>query len=314
MKGKIVCRDIGERERVFEAFAAIWESAFSTALASLAQTAPSSSCVRLEKTSLQAVLRSFSTNACALEIHHQMGLVGNALFVCRTQDLSELSKLLAKVGTDKRDVQDLEPVQVGLQLVKLAAKDSDRLFSTRHFPVACADPELINPDGNTAGLAPLFPAYEDVICATYRVGAESGLDCHFCLLLDGQLAESLIKMLADSQEETEFTTSVPRHEMAPSSPGKSSSERSRGNWNIDLLLDVELPIAVSFGECEMPLKDVLKLAAGSVIELDKSVNDPVTLIVNQKPIAKGEVVMVDGNYGIRITEVQSTADRIRSLG
>lgn len=87
-----------------------------------------------------------------------------------------------------------------------------------------------------------------------------------------------------------------------------------GNWNIDLLLDVELPISISFGNSEMQLKDVLKLGAGSVIELDKSVNDPVLIIVNHKPIAKGEVVMVDGNYGVRVLEVESTADRIRSLG
>ena len=87
-----------------------------------------------------------------------------------------------------------------------------------------------------------------------------------------------------------------------------------GNWNIDLLLDVELPVRVSFGQTEMQLRDVFKLGAGSVIELNKSVNDPVTVIVNNKPIAKGEVVMVDGNYGVRILEVESTADRIRSLG
>jgi flagellar motor switch protein FliN/FliY len=77
---------------------------------------------------------------------------------------------------------------------------------------------------------------------------------------------------------------------------------------------VELPIVVSFGTTEIPLKDVLRLGVGSVIELEKAVNDPVTITVNQKPIAKGEVVMVDGNYGVRILEVESTAERIRSLG
>jgi flagellar motor switch protein FliN len=87
-----------------------------------------------------------------------------------------------------------------------------------------------------------------------------------------------------------------------------------GSVNMDLLLDVELPVTVLFGYSEMALKDVLKLGTGSVIELDKSVNDPVTIIVNHKTIAKGEVVMVDGNYGVRVLEVQSTADRIRSLG
>jgi flagellar motor switch protein FliN/FliY len=93
-----------------------------------------------------------------------------------------------------------------------------------------------------------------------------------------------------------------------------SANGTGGNWNMDLLLDVELPISVSFGSSEMQLRDVLKLGAGSVIELDKSVNDPVAIIVNHKPIAKGEVVMVDGNYGVRILEVESTAERIRSLG
>ncbi len=96
-------------------------------------------------------------------------------------------------------------------------------------------------------------------------------------------------------------------------PQEDQTKPSSG-WNIDLLLDVELPITVSFGEAEMQLKDVLKLGVGSVIELDKSVNDPVTVIVNQKPIARGEVVMVEGNYGVRILEVESTAERIRSLG
>ena len=94
----------------------------------------------------------------------------------------------------------------------------------------------------------------------------------------------------------------------------ADERRISENWNIDLLLDVELPVRVSFGQTEMQLRDVFKLGAGSVVELDKSVNDPVTVIVNNKPIAKGEVVMVDGNYGVRILEVESTADRIRSLG
>jgi flagellar motor switch protein FliN/FliY len=89
---------------------------------------------------------------------------------------------------------------------------------------------------------------------------------------------------------------------------------SGGRWNIDLILDVELPVVVTFGAAEMQLRDIMKLGVGSVIELDKGVNDPVGIVVNSKPIARGEVVMVDGNYGVRILEVESTAERIRSLG
>jgi flagellar motor switch protein FliN len=113
--------------------------------------------------------------------------------------------------------------------------------------------------------------------------------------------------MTDNVEQTEEQPKAPKP-AAGTTPGNS------GNWNIDLLLDVELPVSVSFGHAEMQLKDVLKLGSGSVIELDKAVNDPVTIVVNDKPVAKGEVVMVDGNYGVRILEVESTADRIRSLG
>jgi flagellar motor switch protein FliN len=113
---------------------------------------------------------------------------------------------------------------------------------------------------------------------------------------------------------TDFVEQTEAKQSATAATAIAGGARTAGAWNIELLLDVELPISVSFGNTEMPLKDVLKLGAGSVIELDKSVNDPVSIIVNHKPIAKGEVVMVDGNYGVRVLEVESTADRIRSLG
>jgi flagellar motor switch protein FliN len=112
----------------------------------------------------------------------------------------------------------------------------------------------------------------------------------------------------------DITESASNELPKPAGTIEGSSPGAHGNWNIDLILDVELPISVLFGHSEMTLKDVLKLSTGSVIELDKSVNDPVTIVVNHKPIANGEVVMVDGNYGVRVLEVESTADRIRSLG
>jgi len=96
-------------------------------------------------------------------------------------------------------------------------------------------------------------------------------------------------------------------------PETAGHDRPVPHWNMDLILDVELGVVVLFGEVRMQLKDVLKLGVGSVIELDKGVNDAVSVIVNDKPIAAGEVVMVDGNYGVKLLSVESTADRIRSL-
>ena len=83
--------------------------------------------------------------------------------------------------------------------------------------------------------------------------------------------------------------------------------------NLNMLMDVDLDLSVSFGKTHLLLEDVLKLAAGSIVELNRSANDPVDLLINNSLVAQGEVVVVDGNYGIRITEIVSQTARIRSV-
>jgi flagellar motor switch protein FliN len=80
--------------------------------------------------------------------------------------------------------------------------------------------------------------------------------------------------------------------------------------NLSLLFDVELPLTVSFGHTFMPLRDVLRLGTGSVIELDCAMDEPVSVMVNNRVIARGSAVVIDGSYGVRIDEVISRQDRI----
>jgi len=81
----------------------------------------------------------------------------------------------------------------------------------------------------------------------------------------------------------------------------------------DVLLDVELPVSVSFGRAHLQLKDVMKLTTGSIVELNRTVAEPVEIIVNNCVIARGEVVVVEGNFGVRINEVISRQERLRTL-
>lgn len=83
--------------------------------------------------------------------------------------------------------------------------------------------------------------------------------------------------------------------------------------NLDLLLDVDIPISVEVGRTQMTLEEVLKLVPGSVIALDKKAEEPVDLRVNGKLVARGEVVLVDDAYGLRITQIVDAAGRIESL-
>ncbi|MGE5397850.1 MAG: flagellar motor switch phosphatase FliY [Chitinophagales bacterium] len=83
--------------------------------------------------------------------------------------------------------------------------------------------------------------------------------------------------------------------------------------NIDLILDVPLDISVELGKTKKNIREILELGPGSIIQLDKLAGEPVDLLVNGKLIAKGEVVVIDENYGIRITAIVSPADRLTKL-
>jgi len=73
--------------------------------------------------------------------------------------------------------------------------------------------------------------------------------------------------------------------------------------NLELLLDVRVELTIELGSCRMPLREVLQLAPGSVVKLDQAAQHPVNLYANQKQIARGEVVVVNDCYGVKITEL-----------
>ncbi|WP_103629102.1 flagellar motor switch protein FliY [Campylobacter concisus] len=92
--------------------------------------------------------------------------------------------------------------------------------------------------------------------------------------------------------------------------GDFSAEEMR---NIGLIMDVRLPIRVRIGSKRMLLKDVLTMDIGSVIELNQLANDPLEILIGDKVIALGEVVIIDGNFGIQITQIGSKRERLQQL-
>ena len=79
---------------------------------------------------------------------------------------------------------------------------------------------------------------------------------------------------------------------------------------IDVILDIDLPVVVRFGRTDLPLRTLTRLGPGSVIDLGRSPDEPVDVMVSNRVIARGEVVIVGGNYGIRIIDVVSPSERV----
>jgi flagellar motor switch protein FliN/FliY len=113
---------------------------------------------------------------------------------------------------------------------------------------------------------------------------------------------------------------APKPEAAPESirppaPATKSTPapQSALSPGLELLLDVELEATLRFGCREMPLGEILDLGPGDVVQLDRQVSDPVDLIVGDKIVARGEVVLVNGNFGLRVTEVSAPRKRLESI-
>jgi flagellar motor switch protein FliN len=119
-------------------------------------------------------------------------------------------------------------------------------------------------------------------------------------------SKRLLTLLAGSSGEQIAGAPVP-------GAGAPRAEAAVPSRTLDLLLDVDLPVSISFGKTELPLKDVLKLTTGSIVELNRAVTDPVEVLVNHCLVARGEVVVVEGNYGVRIQHIVSREDRLRSV-
>jgi flagellar motor switch protein FliN/FliY len=127
---------------------------------------------------------------------------------------------------------------------------------------------------------------------------------------DAVMPPLLLVIAGAPEDPPEESALEPGHALTDISPGKPASSQSK---TFDLLMGVELPVSVSFGHVQLPLRDILKLTAGSIVELNRMVDEPVEVIVNNCVVARGEVVVIEGNYGVRIHHIMSRQQRLESL-
>lgn len=128
------------------------------------------------------------------------------------------------------------------------------------------------------------------------------------------LAESTDRSSAAAEPEADASPAKADEPAATAEKADTVAEEDAAAvGNVNLIMDIELPIIIRLGTAEMTLQEIIKLGPGAIVELNKSVDAPVELLVNDKMIAKGEVVVVEGNFAFRVTDVESKSKRIRSL-
>ena len=144
--------------------------------------------------------------------------------------------------------------------------------------------------------------------------ASGAFPTHPCSL---KLGEAAVRMALDVEEKQTVGKAAEadrsQETIAAVAPGRAEERTSVPAGRFDLLLEVELEAVVRFGSRSLELRDLLEMGPGDVVELDRQISDPVDLIIGDKIVARGEVVLVDGNFGLRVTEVAEPVRRLESI-
>ncbi len=130
-------------------------------------------------------------------------------------------------------------------------------------------------------------------------------------MADDDLLGSLEDLSGDSGD---MTSQDSGGDMELEAQQEKDLERATDSKNLDMILDIPLVVTVELGRTKMMINDLLQLGQGSVIELSKLVGEPLEILVNDKLVARGEVVVVNEKFGVRLTDIVSPMERIESLG
>lgn len=170
--------------------------------------------------------------------------------------------------------------------------------------IAAAFALSVGPIAGTRGVVAFSKRFEDVIPAD--VVASAGSDTGGAGVGESLSQDDISGILSDNAGGQEFEPTGPDRTTAPASQEQVAK-------NLDMVRDIRLVATARLGRVEMPIAEILALGPGSIIEVGHLVDEPVELLINDKLIARGDVVVVDEKFGLRITEIVSPRERIESL-
>ena len=255
-------------------------------------------------------------------IDHTDGLEGRSLFVIGTGDASVVADLMmGGPGARSEELGEIPLSAVGEAMNQMMGSASTAMAELLARRVDISAPAVEVVDDATAAAARLdVDAGGPLVRVAFDLRVGDLLDTTLMQLMPLPFARSLVDGLAGAPEPPGDAEEGPRLQAVPAPvaqpvqfPALDPAPRGGAAADIGMLLDVPLQVTVELGRAQLPIRRVLELVPGSIVELDKLAGEPVDVLVNGKQIARGEVVVIDEEFGVRITEIASQAKRLRGL-
>ncbi|MCA0118831.1 flagellar motor switch phosphatase FliY [Bacillus sp. RSS_NA_20] len=286
----------------------------------------------------------------AIEVNYTEGFSASNLLVIQQTDAAVIADLM--MGGDGTNADPslseihLSAVQEAMnQMMGSAATSMSTVFNKK---IDISPPRVELLDVKEGEGTDRIPAEEMLVKVSFRLTIGELIDSNIMQLYPITFAKDLIAELTDPAEEEpvqeapqsapEPQQAAPQAQSAPmqqSAPPKRQAKPKPAEpvnvapvefeafsepqhttsqlGNLDMLMDIPLSITVELGRTQRSVKEVLELSAGSIIELDKLAGEPVDILVNKRIVAKEEVVVIDENFGVRVTDILSQSERLSNL-
>jgi len=282
-------------------------------------------------------------------IKYTEGLSGSNLLVLKEDDVKIITDLM--MGGDGKnlasELSDLHLSAIGEAMNQMIGAASTSLSTILNKKINISPPKAFVVDFTSSLPQDLYLPNEDIVVIGFKMEVEGVLNSEIMQIMPIDFAKNLVQNLLNSLnnnssdiedesitaaknqlqsdeetknyeiEEKRFSDKERREAnvfKVQFEQFKDSEEPVRvGEKNISIIMDVELEVTVELGRTKRLIKDILEFGPGSIIELDKLAGEPVDILVNGKHIAKGEVVVIDENFGVRITEIIQPLKRVANI-
>ncbi len=284
-----------------------------------------------------------------VEINYTSGLKGKAIFMLKQEDAAAIANIMAG-GTGKAEDTELDDAKIsaiGEAMNQMVGSASTSLSNMLNMPITITPPEV---KLSAKKVAEKELADEKIVSVKFRLTVGDFVDSELYQLITVSSAKTQVEGvtevmknmtddLKDNSSQSIVDDLIKQGESIAAEPfdgqqqyGSTNPQNQvtvqpvqfgsfdnapnplgTANQNLNLVMDVSLGLTVELGKAELPIKNVLELTRGSIIELDKVAGEPVELYANGKLIAKGEVVVIEDNFGLRITSIVSPEQRLKNL-
>ncbi|MEC0283164.1 flagellar motor switch phosphatase FliY [Terribacillus saccharophilus] len=287
----------------------------------------------------------------AIEVSYTEGFSGANLFVIKQSDAAIIADLMLG-GDGNAPAEEFNEIHQSAvqeamnQMMGAAATSMSTVFSKK---IDISPPSIALMDLSAGTGAEKLPEDEQLVSVSFDLKIGNLIDSSIMQLLSTDFAKDMVdELLHPAPEEPEAVAvsqqpapsqpqptiqEAPMQTMQQTAPQQTRPAQPAPNVqqaaftsfetpaappaeqprNLDLLMDIPLKVSVELGRTKRTIKEILELSVGSVVELDKLAGEPVDIHVNDKLIAKGEVVVIEENFGVRVTDILSQTDRLKSI-